>query len=380
MIRVFRGNLVTPFKTIKRGQIEINHSKITYVGQARSTEGKIIDFGSSIIAPGFIDIHIHGLSGYDAMDEDEESIQQISRILPSKGVTGFLATIQTAPYLEIINALKRVKKVIDVGVLGAKVLGSHLEGPYINFNKKGAQQDYIREPKLSELQEIIEASEDTLKVITLAPEVQGGVEAVKFLKDQNVIVSAGHTDATYDEAKQAFKAGVSMLGHFWNGMRGLHHREPGIVGAGLTCEDITVELIADCHHVHPVILELTVRMKGASKVTLVSDSIKPAGLAEGNHLYNGVNYKIADGLVKLPSGIIAGSSIGLDTAVKNMVIKVGLSVNEAFQMASDTPAKILGIGSKGRLESGYDADLVIMDNEFNVLETVVEGITVYKRE
>ena len=376
-MRALRGRVVTQFEVITEGQVEIDAGRITYVGYTRPFDCAVTDYGDSIIAPGFIDIHIHGLAGYDAMDHDPESIQQISKHLAAKGVTGFLATLQTAPFDEMLAGLKQVKQATEHGGLGARLLGSHLEGPYINAAKQGAQQDYVRKPTRGELETILDAASGSLKIVTLAPEVEGGLEAVEFLKKNGVLVSAGHSDASYEEGLRAFDVGVSQLSHMWNGMRGVHHREPGIVGAGLVDDRVTVELIADGHHVHSAILRLTVNIKGASKVALVSDSIKPSGLPSGEYVFDGRTYLLEDGFVKLPSGVIAGSSVGLNDAVRNMVREVGISLSDAVQMAADTPARLLGL-HKGRLESGFDADITVMDDGFNVIETIVEGRTVYR--
>jgi N-acetylglucosamine-6-phosphate deacetylase len=374
-----RGNLVTPFQKIEHGQIEVKDSKIHYVGPRRPCKG-VVDHGDATIAPGFIDIHVHGIAGHDAMDIGTGSLQQISQHLASRGVTGFLATLQTAPQKEVLKALTRVKREMRGSVSGAKVLGTHLEGPFISPNRMGAQQNYVREPTQRQLEEIYKAAGGTLKIVTLAPEVKGGLDAAKFLRKHNIVVSAGHTDATYHETRQAFDAGVSHLGHFWNGIRGVHHREPGVVGAGLEDENVTVELIADCLHVHPTILGLTVKVKGPEKVVLISDLIKPAGFPNGEYVLDGRTFQLDNGLIKLPSGVIAGSSVGLDKAVRNMVEKVGVSLPVAVQMATATPAKVLGLDEKGRLKPGLDADIVIMDENFNVIETIVEGSTVYKQD
>jgi N-acetylglucosamine-6-phosphate deacetylase len=359
----------------KHAQIEYDE-KIRYVGEPRHFKGELTDYGDALIVPGLIDIHVHGMAGYDTMDDDPESINQISRNLARKGVTGFLATLQTSSYDEIINALQRVR---NTKTTGAKLMGSHLEGPFISPAKIGAQREHLRKPINQELDELLEAADGTLRLVTLAPEVNGGLRAVEYLTGHGVLVSAGHTDATYEEAKQGFKAGVRLLGHCWNGMRGLHHREPGIVGAGLEDDMVFVELIADLHHVHPIVLGLTYRLKGADKVILVSDSIKPAGLQYGEHLLDGRVYRVEKGLVRLENGVIAGSSIGLNDAVRNMVEAVGVDISDAVKMASTTPASLLGL-NKGRLEEGYDADIVVLDTGFNVIETIVEGETVYKAE
>jgi len=379
-MRVIRGKIVTPFQMIEEGQIEIQESTIQYVGQRRSSKDEITDFGDAWIVPGFIDIHVHGLAGYDAMDKDPDSIKHISKHLATKGVTGFLATAQTAPHEEIIEALNRIRQTKQKSVPGAKVLGSHLEGPYISPKRIGAQREYIRKPIIDELETLLKSSNETLMLVTLAPEVENGLEAIRYLRENGVVVSAGHTDASYAEALTAFEAGVSLLGHLWNGMRGLHHREPGILGAALETRDVMVELITDLQHVHSAILGLTVRLKGVDNVVLVSDSIKPAGLPDGKHIIDGRIFHIEDGFIKLDSGVIAGSSIGLNQAVQNMVEKVGISLPNAIQMATDNPARLLELKTKGRLETGYDADITIMDEGFNVLETIVEGKTVYRAE
>ena len=373
-MKAIKGNIVTD-QGIRKGQIEYT-DKIQYVGDPRAFNGELVDYDESLIAPGFIDIHVHGMAGYDIMDPDPESIHQISRHLATKGVTGFLATLQTSSYEEIIKTLKHLS---ETQTNGAKLLGSHLEGPYISPAKIGAQRQNLREPITYELDDLLWAANGSLRLVTLAPEVQGGLVAVEYLTGHGVLVSAGHTDATYEEAKQAFDAGVQLLGHCWNGMRELHHREPGIIGAGLLNDTVLVELIADCHHVHPAILELTVKLKGPEKVILVSDSIKPAGLEPGRHVIDGRVFYVGDGLVKLESGVIAGSSIGLNDAVRNMVERVGVSVTDAVRMASGTAAGFLGL-NKGRLEVSYDADFVVLDTGFDVHETIVEGKTVYKAE
>lgn len=379
-MRALRGTLITPFKTVKNGQIEFQDKKIIYVGRIRPFKDQINEYGNSFITPGLIDIHVHGLRGFDTMDLEANSIQQISGHLARRGITGFLPTLQTAPKNELLKALTRADKAAKTESIGSKVLGIHLEGPFINREKLGAQNDHIREPSKHELEAIIAATGQTLKIVTLAPEVKGGLNAVRFLIEHNILVSAGHTNASYIEACQAFEAGVSQVTHLWNGMRGIHHREPGVIGAGLTNKNIIIELIADCQHVHPLVLGLTVRLKGADKVVLVSDSIKPAGLPNGDYVFDRREYFVKEGLIKLPSGVIAGSSICLDDAIHNMVEKVGVTVTDAIQMATDTPAKALRLHSKGRLQEGCDADIVVMNQSFHVLETIIEGKTVFKAE
>ena len=195
-MRALRGNLVAPFQMIERGQIEVIDNKIRYVGPRRQFEGEVVNYGDATIVPGFIDVHVHGYAGHDVMDPDTNSIRHIAEHLAARGVTGFLATLQTAPKDELLDALRRVKRVMEEGTSGARVLGAHLEGPFISRNRMGAQQDFVREPTRKELEDILEAAGDILKIVTLAPEIQGGLEAVQFLRKRGGVVSAGHTDAS----------------------------------------------------------------------------------------------------------------------------------------------------------------------------------------
>ncbi|MCW4049845.1 MAG: N-acetylglucosamine-6-phosphate deacetylase [Candidatus Bathyarchaeota archaeon] len=377
--KTFRGTLVTPFKVINDGQLELEGVTITYAGPRRTTSGKVKDYGDNIITPGFIDIHIHGGAGYDAMDPEQEALNKISEYLAGGGVTGFLATTQTAPLIQTLNALRRIRDAVKAGTTGAKLLGAHMEGPFISPVKKGAQRESsIRSPTINEIAEVLQVSDGALKIVTLAPEVEGAVEVIRWLADHAVVVSAGHTESSYEEACEAIDAGLSHMSHFFNGMRGFHHREPGVVGAGLIDDRVTVELVADGLHVHPAVLRLAAVAKGPSMVALVSDSIKPAGLPDGEYQIDGRTLILGGGLVKLPSGVIAGSSIRLNDAVRNMV-NVGLPLSDAVQMATDTPARILGLTPRmGRLEPGSDADIVVMDQTYRVLETLVDGETVYR--
>lgn len=380
--RTIRGTVVTPFELISRGQVETLGGKISYSGPRRQAQGRVVDHGDDLICPGLIDLHVHGGAGYDAMDEAPEALDEVSRYLAAGGVTGFLATTQTAAQPELLAALRRVVEAAATGLTGATLLGVHLEGPYINEAKRGAQRrDSVRAPSLDELKTLREAAGGLLKIVTLAPEKPGAMESVAWLADQGILVSAGHTDADYETALEAFSVGLSHVSHLYNAMRGLHHREPGILGAALTDGRVTVELIADGHHVHPAALRLAALCKGPAKTVLVSDSVKPAGLPDGEYEYGGRTLSLRDGVVKLPDGVIAGGSMRLNDAVRVMVEEAGLSVTEAVQMASNTPARVLRLTpGKGRLEEGSDADIAVLDWRFSVKETIVGGVTVYRGE
>jgi len=374
----FLGEIVTPFETIYNGQVSIENEKISYLGEVEETEGRVIDYEDNIIAPGFVDIHMHGAMGYDAMEPSVDALDQISRFLAEGGVTGFLSTTYSMSHEELMKTLHGLENVMKHGTTGAQLLGVHLEGPYISQNKRGAQQkSAIRNPDINELEEIIDRYGDLVKIVTLAPELDGAIEVIQFLKKRNIVVSAGHTEANYDETTAAIESGLSHGSHLFNGMKSFHHREPGVVGALLTDSRATVELIADGVHLHPAVLRIAVKAKGVRNSALVSDCIKTAGLPDCEYFVSGSKVVMKDGICMLQNGVLAGSIIRLNQAVQLMT-KAGFTISEAVQMASTNPTRILGLSQKGRLEKGFDADLVVMDREFNVKLTMVQGSIVYE--
>jgi len=375
-----RGTVVTPSELISHGQVEIAGGKVLYAGPGKHPYGEVRDHGDDLICPGLIDVHFHGGAGYDAMDGDPDALEAISGYLAAGGVTGFLATTQTAPRDELLESVRRLAAAAEAGLGGAKLLGLHLEGPYLSEEKRGAQHgDHIRAADTEELKALHDAAGGWMKIMTLAPEAPRALDAISWLADRGVVASAGHTDADYETALEAFGRGLSHVSHLYNGMRGLHHREPGILGAALTDGRVSVELIADGLHVHPAALRLAALCKGPAKTVLVSDSVKPAGLPDGEYTIRGRRVTLRDGVVWLPGGVIAGSSIRLNDAVRVMVEEAGFSVSEAVQMASHTPARVLRLTpGKGRLAEGLDADVTVMDWRFNVKETIVGGETMYR--
>lgn len=375
-----RGTVVTPYELISHGQVEITGGKITYAGPRRRPLGEVRDQCDHLICPGLIDVHVHGGAGHDAMDDDPGAMEAISGHLAAGGVTGFLATTQTAPGSELLQSVRRLAAAAEAGLGGAKLLGLHLEGPYLSEEKRGAQHgDHIRATDTEELKTLHDAADGWMKVMTLAPEAPGALDAVGWLVERGVVASAGHTDADYMTALEAFGRGLSHVCHLYNGMRGLHHREPGMLGAALTDGRVSVELVADGLHVHPAALRLAALCKGPAKTVLVSDSVKHAGLPDGEYDYGDRTVALRDGLAWLPGGVIAGSTIRLNDAVRVMVEDAGFSVSEAVQMASTTPARVLGLApGKGGLSEGMDADVAVMDWRFNVEETIVGGETVYR--
>lgn len=378
---VIKGTIVTPFETISRGAVVVEDGKVVHVGPDVEASGKVYDFGENIVAPGFVDLHVHGGAGFDVMDASPRSIIGISRYLAAGGVTSFLPTTCTAPQQDLVSAARAVKESIDRGTGGAEVLGLHMEGPYLNPARRGAQNPaHIRPPNIDEIVEVQGETGGALRMVTLAPEVEGAGAAAASLRSSGVVPAVGHTNATYEEMMAAVDAGFRHVVHLFNGMRPFHHRDPGAVGAALTDGRLTVELIADGLHLHPAALRLAAAAKGSGKTALVSDSVMPAGLPDGEYRFGGQRVRLRGGRCLLESGVLAGGTIRLCDAVRNMVELAGLSITEAVEMASSTPASIIGSADrKGRLEPGMDADLTVFDWNFSVLLTMVDGKVVYER-
>lgn len=258
------------------------------------------------------------------------------------------------------------------GDIPAEVLGLYLEGPYFSAAKKGAQSpEYLKNPDIDELTKFIQLSKGTIKVVALAPELPGAMEAIKYLRNQGITVSAGHTDATFDTARKAFDYGITQVTHVFNGMRGFSHREPGISGAVLIDERVYCEMICDGIHLHPGAMKLVIKTKGKDKILLISDSMMAAGLSDGEYTLGGQKVIVKGQEARLSDGTLAGSTLTLNRAIYNMVHMAGVSLPDAVRMATLNPARVIGIDEqKGSIEIGKDADLVIFDGRLNILNVI----------
>ncbi|WP_289138978.1 N-acetylglucosamine-6-phosphate deacetylase [uncultured Brevibacillus sp.] len=380
-----RGAVIANGAEITDGLVVIDGGSIRFAGEAQDYSGELPETIFQVegwICPGFMDIHMHGIDGHDTMDGTPESFQAISKALTRFGVTSFLATTMTAPYEEIEPVLSTIAQVSRQGLDGAEVVGIHLEGPWINPRYKGAQkEENIALPQLDAVRRLYELAEGLIKVVTIAPEQPEALEAITWLKEQGVIVSAGHTGASFAQASQAVEAGVRHFTHCFNAMTGLHHREPGVVGAAMYHEQLSTELIADGIHVHPAVMNILYRVKTAGRLALVSDSMRAAAMGEGTYDLGGQEVHVHGDQAKLADGTLAGSILTLNRAVANMVTLSKVPLPEAVEMASHTPATILGLGErKGRLAAGYDADVTVLDKQFDVSMTFVAGKRVYHKE
>lgn len=337
---------------------------------------RVIDCAGLSILPGFIDVHVHGGGGYQMMDAAYESLDGMSRFHARHGTTSFLATTGTASHERIRAALHNAARGRRLGLSGAELLGVHLEGPYIDFKRSGAQdKTHIRPPDIAELRQYIDDSDDSIRLVTLAPELPGGLEAVTWLTAKGIAVSIGHSDATYEQVVEAVRCGATHTTHHFNGMSPLHHREPGVAGAGLMLDGLTAELICDGVHVHPAVVKLLVDVKGPDRVCMVTDAVYCAGLPDGDY---GHKTMIGGEVYLKDRSSLAGSSLTTAKALVNMMAYTGYAPEKLLPMLTEVPARQIGVSDrKGSLAAGKDADFVIVDSSWQVRATYVRGVRVY---
>ncbi|QHW29714.1 N-acetylglucosamine-6-phosphate deacetylase [Paenibacillus rhizovicinus] len=361
---------------IRDGQItEICHDREDRFAACES--GMEVDGKGQLLIPGMIDVHIHGADGFDMMDGTLQSLEAVSHACARTGCTSFLATSVSSSMDDLMGMLSSVSRFIGKEQ-GARIAGVHIEGPYLNAKRKGMQNErYLRHPNVDEMKAILENAGQLIRMVTLAPELPGGMEMVSFLKEQGIVVSVAHSDATYEEARQAFQCGASHVTHCFNGMRPIHHREPGVVVAAFEEDHVSVQAIVDGVHLHPAIVRMLYREKGADKMVLITDALQAMGLGDGSYLFGGHRVTVSQGVAKLEDGTLASSTVTMNEALAKTV-QAGIPLKDAVRMATETPATVLGMTRKGRIAPGMDADLVLMDDCFNVLWTMVDGEIVYR--
>jgi len=375
-------SIVTPDGSLTPRTVVIgDDGRIAEVGQAPHVpEGaKVIELPEATLAPGFIDLHVHGGGGFSLATRDMEEIWNYARWVVSHGVTSFLPTVCASSVdegLEYIRAAAQASGPVDGG---ANVLGVNLEGPFVNPNRRGAlPAGWITPPDIPTFERLAKAADRKLRVMTLAPELPGAMELLRAAIAGGVAVAVGHTDADFDGAAEAFAAGASHITHAFNGMRPFHHRDPGPVFAGLVRAGVSIELIADGVHLHPATVQALISAAGFDRITLVSDGVPPAGLHAGSFALGAEEARVAEGRVLLPDGTIAGSAETFDHIVRNIVSWQVADIAGAASMASIVPARVLGLDNrKGRIATGYDADIVALDAGLKVAMTWVQGRVVY---
>lgn len=381
---LIKGRLVTPHGVLYGGALctegryiqEILLPEDVSLFLLSKREPVIFDFQDCYIFPGFIDLHVHGALGLDFMDGDSEKVLQIACFLMREGVTRFLATTLTQSKESILEAIKSIVRVVKSS---PSILGIHLEGPYLSRSRKGAHNAaFLRKPNLGEIEEFLSVGSGLVKRVTIAPELEGAMEAISFLSSQGVLVSLGHSEADYATSFRAFLQGARLITHIFNGMDPLHHRVPNLLAFALGFEGIFVELIADGMHVSPEVMKVVFACK-PDETIVVSDAIRAAGMGDGVYEMGGEQIEVQGGIARLiSSGNLAGSTTTLRLSLFNLWKRFGFSLPQLAWMGSLLPAKLLGIDNVlGSLEKGKFADIVVLDELFSVRAVFVEGEKVH---
>ncbi len=379
------ARIITPFEEIYPGTVEIENGVIKKVYRGKNPDGE--DLEGKIISPGFIDIHTHGIGGldvtYSAMNgseqEVEEALIKMSEKYMTHGVTLFLPTTVTAAHEVLLVASKSIKNTINYQkdqLTGAKIGGLHLEGPYISKEKKGAQNaEFIRPPSIQELKEYWEVSGGNIKTITIAPEVEGALEFIQYARNLGIYISLGHTNATYEEAKAAIYSGANRASHLYNAMRPINHREPGVIIAALESPQVYLELICDLIHISPTIIHFTIKHAGIERIVTITDSIIATDFPDGKYSLGGLEVIVKGGVCRLKDGTLAGSTLTMDKALRNLV-EIGVPLKDAIRTMTYNPANAIGIRKVGAILPGYLADLAILDESLHVDSVYINGVKV----
>lgn len=380
---VSAGTVLAADRDLSPGYVVIDAGRIVRIapGPAPSAPaGAVRGFPDGTLAPGFIDLQVNGGAGVDCLRCGPDAYETLGRYLAATGVTAYLPTIVSAP-------LEEMRAAVDVAAGAARrpgphpaILGVHVEGPYLNPLRRGAHraQD-LRHPSVPEIAETHRRAQGMLRIVTLAPELEGAEAVVRWLASERVTVSLGHTDAGYDETVTAAAWGARMVTHVFNAMRGFHHREPGAAGGALLAPGLTVGVIADLVHLHPAALQVIARVAGLSRVALMTDAISAAGMGRGNFSLGAQTVEVHDGVPRLPDGTFAGSVLAMVRGVHNFAHAASVGLRDAVQAASLVPARLLGLAHKGRIAPGADADLVVLDREGSVALTLVRGEVAFRR-
>jgi N-acetylglucosamine-6-phosphate deacetylase len=377
---VSAGTVLAADRDLTPGVVVIEDGRIARVSADAAPAGAL-SFPDATLIPGLVDLQVNGGAGVDCLRTGAPAYETLGRYLAATGVTAYLPTITSAPLDEMRRAGEAAAIAMRRGGPGPEILGVHFEGPYLNPLRRGAHraQD-LRIPDADEMAEVVRRLAGALRVVTLAPELEGAEPLVRSLTAQGVLVSIGHTDAAFDDVQAAARWGARMATHLFNAMRGIHHREPGAAGGALVTPALALGLIADLAHVHPAILSLAARAAGMGRIVLVSDAISAAGMGRGSFTLGAQTVEVKDGVPRLADGTLAGSVLQMHRAVSNFAAAAGVSRRDAVQAASLTPAKLLGLQRrKGRIAPGADADLVVLGRDGEVLLTIARGEIAYRR-
>ena len=379
---IHNARIYTPVRVIHNGWLWIENHRIRAIGQGDvpRTEDEKIDARGLNLLPGFIDIHVHGAVGHEFMDANPDGLRAMAQYYAQHGVTAFLPTTWTDSRERILAALHLAVEMMGAQSDGATILGAHIEGPYLNAEKCGAQNsEYIRRAEVEEATAILDTG--IVRLMALAPEFEENHWLIRECVHRGITVSAAHTSATYEEMQLAFRLGLSHSTHTFNAMIGLHHRDPGTVGAVMTAPQVMCELIADNIHVHPASMQVLYAVKGANGIVLITDAVRGAGMPDGEYKIDERITRVADDAVRLLDGTLAGSTLTMNRALYHFMNAVHEPLENIWQVSSLNAARAIHVShQKGSLEVNKDADLVLVDDEINVYLTLAEGRIIYQND
>ncbi|KAA5829081.1 N-acetylglucosamine-6-phosphate deacetylase [Saccharopolyspora hirsuta] len=365
------GQVVTPEGVLDRGWVRVSGGTIAEVGTGPAPAGRVVDLRGQWLVPGFVDIHCHGGGGGSFTSIEVDQARAAIAAHRRHGTTTIMASLVSAPLPDLT---KQISALSDL-VVDGELAGIHLEGPFLSAARCGAHDPAIlRAPEASAVQQVLDAGRGAVRMVTLAPELPNGVEAVRQLVDHGVIAAVGHTDAVLSQVVPAVEAGATVATHLFNAMRPLHHREPGPIGVLLEDERVTVELICDLVHLHPAIVQLAASHAGTGRTVLVTDAISATDAGDGTYELGKLPVTVTDGEARLADGSLAGSTLTMDVAFRNLVESGGQSVPAAVAAASTKPAELLGLGDRtGAIRPGLAADLVVLDADLQLTGVLKDG-------
>ena len=374
---------LTPLERIDNAVLVIEEGSISAIGSREAVvipaAARVVELGDSILTPGLIDIHIHGAAGHDVMEGSEEGLDAVEHLLARHGVTGYLPTTVSAPMDDTLRSLEKLagarKRQPGKNVVKAQPLGIHLEGPFLSHARRGVHSPiYLQPPSVEAFSRMSDAAHGEIRMMTIAPELDGALETIAEAARREVLVSIGHSNANLEEARAGIRAGARHATHTFNAMRRLDHRDPGVLGAVLTDNNLTADIIPDGMHVQPEVLDLFLRAKGLDRAVLITDAISATGMPDGRYRLGAYEVSVREGRCE-SHGKLAGSVLTLDRAVSNVMRFARTGFCEAIRLATLNPARVLGIaGRKGVLQPGADADIAVFSPAGEVRQTIVRGI------
>lgn len=382
-IALLGGNIVTPFRILENSGLITKEDKIYEIDLRDNLNipsgCDTIDVEGMYVVPGFVDLLVHGGGGYGFSDENDDSFQKISEYFFKHGSTSMLGSLHAKPEKNLLSDLSRLAKYIKDNP-NSNIKAIHMEGPYLNPVLKGAMnEDYLWKPSIESFNKMWEASEGFIKIMTIAPELPGALDVIREASFRGVVCSIGHSTADYETIDKAISNGAAHVTHIFNAMKQMHHREPSLITASLLRDELKIELIADKLHVHPAVMELLLKTKTSKGIILITDSIRAGGMHDGEFQFSDQKVILNNNKATLVDGTLAGSTLTLDNAIKNLLDTTTASITDAVRMASLNGAKVIGI-DRGIIASGKTADLVVLDKNWKVQYTILNGEIRYKRK